>query len=129
MPDEAVERDVHRAQTTKAMSLAAAMLPALQRIGDLVVYCGATTGILVGVGEIVGEPHRKPDEPGSWRVRVTPRLILDRDRAPSLAQAGVQPPRLPRRLEPEEYEHLHELMLPAALALEARVASQVERRP
>lgn len=108
------------------MSLAAATLPALQRVGDLVVYCGATTGILVGVGEIVGEPHRKRDEPGSWRVRVTPRLLLDRDRAPSLAQTGIQPPRLPRRLEPKDYEELRALMSPAAVPLAAGAASKVE---
>lgn len=126
IPDEAVARGIDRARTSEVMSVAATALPAVQRPGDLVVYCGATTGILVGVGEIVGEPDREPDEPGRWRVPVTPRLLLDQDRAPSLADAGVPPPRLPRRLEPGDYKGLRDLMLPASMPFEAGATLDVE---
>ena len=62
VPDEAVDQVADLAETGKAMSLAAALLPSLQRVGDAVVYCGESNGILVGIGEVAGDPHRKPSE-------------------------------------------------------------------
>ena len=118
VPDEAVDQVADLAETGKAMSLAAALLPSLQRVGDAVVYCGESNGILVGIGEVAGDPHRKPSEPGAWRIRVIPRLIVDRTRAPSITETGMQPPRLPRRLEPHEFEQLQALMTPAAASLD-----------
>jgi hypothetical protein len=111
IPDEAVARDRHGAEKGRPVSLGAVSLPAMQRPGDLVIGYGATTGIVLGEGEIAGAPLRKEDEHGLWRVRVTPRLILDPDSAPSLAKLGIAPPGRPRLLEPPDYERVRELML------------------
>src|SRR5437660_1518619 len=75
--DEAVPRTLQVAKEGEPLSAGATSLPAMQRPGDLIVYCGARTGVIFGVAEVAGEPIRKEDEHGTWRVRVTPRLILD----------------------------------------------------
>lgn len=117
IPDDVLDRDLEQITSRVALSLQAASLPSLQRVGDLVVYCGARTGTLVGVGEVVGEPRHTPEGPAQWRLRVLPRLLLDHARAPSMGQAGLEPPRLPRQLDASPYARLRELMLSAAVAL------------
>jgi hypothetical protein len=127
IPDEQLDRDLERVMSRVVLSLPAALLPSLQRVGDLVVYCGARTGTLAGVGEVVAEPQDTPDGPAQWRLRVLPRLLLDRARAPSLGQAELEPPRLPRHLDVGPYARLRELMLSAAVAL-GREAAPTARR-
>jgi hypothetical protein len=111
------------------MSLRKESVPALMRVGDLVVYFTREDGTLVGVGQVVGEPHRKTEEPGSFRVRVLPQLILDRESAPSLADAAVEAPRLSRHLEPKTYHALRELMLSAAVPLPGGAPSEPHGSP
>jgi hypothetical protein len=112
--DEAVPRTLQVAKEGEPLSAGATSLPAMQRPGDLIVYCGARTGVIFGVAEVAGEPIRKEDEHGTWRVRVTPRLILDREHAPSLGPLGIDPPRRPLQLEPEEYKRIYEQMAASA---------------
>lgn len=108
--DEAFARDRSLVEQGKRFSLGVTSLPALQRPGDLVVYYGSDSGMLVGVGEVADEPRRQQDEHGLWRVRVTPHVILENDRAPSLASTGIRASGRPRSLEPAEYERIRELM-------------------
>jgi hypothetical protein len=127
VPEEALDRDWERVTSSMTVSLQAASLPTMQRLGDLVVYCGAGTGVLTGVGEVVGEPLHTPDAPTHWRLRVLPQLLLDRRLAPSIAQAGMQPPRLPTRLDSEPYSRVRELMLSAAVPLGVEGGSNMQR--
>ena len=121
--DEELDRDWHRVTSSIAVTLRAATLPATQRVGDLVVYHGASTGVIAGVGEVVGEPHQQRDAPAQWRLRVLPRLLLDRSHAPSIVEAGMQPRRLPVRLDTDPYARLRELMLSAAVPLATEAGS------
>jgi hypothetical protein len=118
VPDDDLDRDLDRVRSSLVISLVASSLPSLQRVGDLVVYCRASTGVITGVGEVVGEPHRKEDDPATWRIRVRPHLLLDRGPAPSIAEAGMRPSRLQTRLEPAQYLRLRELALSAAVPLQ-----------
>ena len=98
-----------------AITLEGSSLPSLQRVGDLVVYCAADSGVLAGVGEIVGEPQVADGDTTRWRLKILPRLLLDRARAPSVTEAGMSPRRTQTRLEPEPYRRLRELVISAAL--------------
>src|SRR3954447_24512477 len=77
IPTETLDRDWHRVRERIAVTLQHQSTQPSQRVGDLVVYCGASTGVLAGVTEIV-------DAPRGARLRVIPRLVLDRTRAPSI---------------------------------------------
>jgi hypothetical protein len=129
--DEELDREWQRVASHTAVSVHAITLPALQRVGDLVVYCGATSGALTGIGEIVGEPQRKSDDDRMWRLRVLPRVLLDRDRGPSMDDAGVPGLQAPsagrqRQLEREQYLRLREVMLAVAVPLDAAPTTQPE---
>jgi hypothetical protein len=115
VPDADLDRDWQRVMERVAITLDAATVPTLQRVGDLVVYCAAETGVLVGVGEVVGEPLAAEGEATRRRLKILPRLLLDRNRAPSVSEAGMSPRRLQTRLEPEPYRRLRELVISAAL--------------
>lgn len=127
VPDEALDRDWQRVTESMAVTLDVTGSPASQRIGDLVVYCGAGTGVLAGVGEIVGRRQAAEDAPGRWRLRVLPRVVLDRTRAPSIAEVGIRPQSLHMGLDSDPYLRLRELVLSAAVPLvgesSARAAS------
>jgi hypothetical protein len=132
--DEDLDREWHRVASHTAVSVHALRVPALQRVGDLVVYCGSTSGALTGIGEIVGEPHRKSDDDPMWRLRVLPRLLLDRDRGPSMDDAGLAGLQAlsagrQRQLEREQYLRLRELMLAVAVRLDATPTTQTEDSP
>jgi hypothetical protein len=132
--DEELDREWQRVASHTAVSVHALSVPALQRVGDLVIYCGATSGALTGIGEIVGEPQRRSDDDRTWRLRVLPRLLLDRDRGPSMADAGLAGLQAPtagrqRQLEREQYLRLRELMLAVAVPLDAAPTTQTEDSP
>jgi hypothetical protein len=115
VPDADLDRDWQRVMERVAISLDAASVPTLQRVGDLVVYCAVETGVLVGVGEVVGEPMPASGDATRRRLRILPRLLLDRSRAPAVSEAGMSPRRLQTRLEPEPYRRLRDLVTSAAL--------------
>ncbi len=115
VPDLDLERDWQRVMERVAITLEGSSVPSLQRVGDLVVYCAADSGVLAGVGEIVGEPQVADGDTTRWRLKILPRLLLDRARAPSVAEAGMSPRRTQTRLEPEPYRRLRELVISAAL--------------
>ena len=115
LPDADLERDWQRVMDRVAITLEASSVPTLQRVGDLVVYCAADSGVLAGVGEVVGEPRVAGAGPTQWRLRILPRLVLDRARSPSVTEAGLSPRRLQTRLEPEAYQRLRELIISVAL--------------
>jgi hypothetical protein len=116
VPEEDLDRDWERVMERVAVTLDASSVPTLQRVGDLVVYCAADTGVLAGVGEVVGEPQRAEGEATRRRLKILPRLLLDRTRAPSVSEAGMSPRRLQTHLEPEPYRRLRELIISAALS-------------
>jgi hypothetical protein len=117
VPDDDLDRDWQRVMERVAVTLDASTVPTLQRVGDLVVYCAAQTGALAGVGQVVGEPLATDGDATRRRLKILPRLLLDRDRAPSVSEAGMSPRRLQTRLDPEPYGRLRELVISAALPL------------
>jgi hypothetical protein len=129
VPDEDLDRDWQRVTESMAVTLDAAGWPASQRIGDLVVYCGAGTGVLAGVGEIVGRRQAAEDAPGRWRMSVLPRVVLDRTRAPSIAEVGMRPQNLHMGLDSDPYLRLRELVLSAAVPLVGRAPPELRACP
>jgi hypothetical protein len=115
--DDDLDRDWQRVMDRMAVTLEASSVPTLQNVGDLVVYCAAGTGLVAGVGEVVGEPRVVEGGQDRRRLRILPRLVLDPTHAPSVTQAGISPRRLQMRLETEPYRRLRELIVSAALPL------------
>jgi len=123
VPEEDVERDWDRVASAMAVSVQMTDLSSEQRVGDLVVYCGLSTGVMTGVAQVVGEPHQRSHDPPGWRIRMLTLLLLDRHIAPSIAAAGSEPPRSPTHLDPSRYRRVRELLLSAAVPLDREAAS------
>jgi hypothetical protein len=115
VPDSDLDSGWPRMMERVAITLDASSVPTLQQVGDLVVYCVADTGVLAGVGEVVGEPRVAGAGPTQWRLKILPRLLLDRARSPSVREAGMSPRRLQTHLEPGPYQRLRELIVSVAL--------------
>ncbi len=116
LPEEALDWDLELQKEGTGVSLEARSLPALQRVGDLVVYVSASSGTLLGIGEIMERPYWRSDGSGSWRVRTKPRFVAEIDRAPTLDDVGMEIPRLTRQIEKSQYERLERLIASAVAA-------------
>jgi hypothetical protein len=121
IPDEEMIREWDRVRSAMRVSLQTD-LPSDQRVGDLVVYCGSVTGVIVGVGQVAGEPRQREADTSGWRIRILPILVMDRHIAPSILAAGSDPPQTPARLDPGRYRRVRDLILSAAVPLDPEAA-------
>ncbi len=79
--------------------------------GDTVVYYASGHRRVVAVVRLCGNAEGGAGGRWQWRTPVRPLLVLDLDRAPLLADAGLVPVPDYKRLSVAEYERICDLML------------------